>query len=67
MTMMTVKCPTCRRNVEWSERSPYRPFCSERCRLVDLVLLSEQRAIPEDAPPEDLDGGSEAHAPPGKP
>ena len=50
---MTVKCPTCRRSVEWSDASPYRPFCSERCRLVDLgAWFSEQRAIPDDGVPE---------------
>ncbi len=43
-----VKCPTCGRPLEWSEQSPYRPFCSERCRMVDLgAWFSEQRSIPE--------------------
>lgn len=48
-----VKCPTCGRQSEWSEKAPFRPFCSERCRLIDLgAWLSEQRAIPGDnAPP----------------
>lgn len=32
---LTVKCPTCRAPVTW-EGNPYRPFCSERCRLIDL-------------------------------
>ncbi|HEX7418055.1 MAG TPA: DNA gyrase inhibitor YacG [Steroidobacteraceae bacterium] len=42
-----VPCPTCRREIEWSEASPYRPFCSERCRLIDLGgWLSERHAIP---------------------
>jgi uncharacterized protein len=46
-----VKCPTCGRKIEWSERSPFRPFCSERCRLIDLgAWLSEQRAIPGESP-----------------
>jgi len=31
-----VKCPTCDKPVEWSESNPYRPFCSERCKLIDL-------------------------------
>ncbi|MFC3874682.1 DNA gyrase inhibitor YacG [Neisseria musculi] len=31
-----VKCPTCRRANEWSADNPFRPFCSERCRLIDL-------------------------------
>jgi endogenous inhibitor of DNA gyrase (YacG/DUF329 family) len=42
-----VKCPTCRRDVEWSEASQYRPFCSDRCRLIDLgAWLAEQHKIP---------------------
>jgi uncharacterized protein len=49
-----VKCPTCRRDVEWSPASPYRPFCSDRCRLVDLGgWLTEQHKIPDEAAPED--------------
>jgi hypothetical protein len=45
----TVKCPTCRRPVEWSEASAYRPFCSDRCRLIDLgAWFSEQHAIPDE-------------------
>lgn len=32
----TVSCPTCNREVVWDSRSPFRPFCSERCRLIDL-------------------------------
>ena len=44
-----VKCPTCRRPVEWSEQSTYRPFCSDRCRLIDLgAWLTEQHKIPEE-------------------
>ncbi|MEP7243276.1 MAG: DNA gyrase inhibitor YacG [Gammaproteobacteria bacterium] len=47
-----VKCPTCRRETEWSADAPFRPFCSERCRLIDLgAWLSEQRAIPGDPTP----------------
>jgi uncharacterized protein len=45
----TVKCPTCRRPVEWSEASAYRPFCSDRCRLIDLgAWFAEQHAIPDE-------------------
>lgn len=31
-----VKCPTCGQPVVYAETSPFRPFCSERCRLIDL-------------------------------
>jgi endogenous inhibitor of DNA gyrase (YacG/DUF329 family) len=41
-----VRCPTCRREVDWSA-APFRPFCSERCRLIDLgAWLAEARSIP---------------------
>jgi uncharacterized protein len=57
MTRTRVKCPTCGRELEW-DAAPYRPFCSERCRLIDLgAWLSEQRAIPgETTPAQDEDG-----------
>lgn len=42
-----VKCPTCQKQVEWSESSTFRPFCSDRCRLIDLgEWASEKHAIP---------------------
>ena len=42
-----VPCPTCKRDVVWGPDAPYRPFCSERCRLIDLgAWFSGERAIP---------------------
>ncbi len=47
-----VKCPTCGKPLEWSEKSPWRPFCSERCKLIDLgEWASENHRIP--GPPHD--------------
>jgi uncharacterized protein len=61
MTAARVKCPTCGRTIEWSRDNPYRPFCSERCRLIDLgAWLTEQRGIPGDAPPPDDDPSPES-------
>lgn len=34
--MTTVKCPTCQNPVLWQPENRYRPFCSQRCRLIDL-------------------------------
>jgi uncharacterized protein len=31
----TLRCPSCRIPVSW-DGNPHRPFCSERCRLIDL-------------------------------
>ncbi len=49
----SVECPTCHRAVPWTAANPYRPFCSERCRLVDLgAWFSGARAIPDESAPE---------------
>ncbi|MBS1187861.1 MAG: glucocorticoid receptor protein [Burkholderiaceae bacterium] len=50
-----VDCPTCGKKVEWSEKNPYRPFCSERCKQIDLGAWAEEKyAIPA-AEPEEMD------------
>lgn len=33
---MLVKCPTCKRLHKYDVKSPWRPFCSERCKIIDL-------------------------------
>jgi endogenous inhibitor of DNA gyrase (YacG/DUF329 family) len=37
-----VACPTCRKETAW-ENNPHRPFCSERCQLLDLGSWTEGR------------------------
>lgn len=50
-----VACPQCGKEVIWqSEISPYRPFCSERCKLIDLGKWAEgDYSIPLENPSED--------------
>ena len=31
-----VRCPKCNGAIPWSTDNPYRPFCSKRCKLIDL-------------------------------
>lgn len=33
---LKVNCPTCKNDVIWSTDNEFRPFCSERCKLIDL-------------------------------
>jgi endogenous inhibitor of DNA gyrase (YacG/DUF329 family) len=40
-----VKCPTCGQRVEWSEASKFRPFCSERCKMIDLGAWASDRYV----------------------
>jgi uncharacterized protein len=37
-----VKCPTCRCETDW-DNNPHRPFCSDRCQLIDLGGWAEER------------------------
>ncbi len=41
--MAVVQCPTCSADVVWSAASPFRPFCSERCKNVDLGAWASER------------------------
>ncbi len=59
----TVKCPTCGKPVRWEKRSRHRPFCSERCKLIDLgEWASESHRIPgEPLPPHSRDDDTGHH------
>ncbi|MGQ9571229.1 MAG: DNA gyrase inhibitor YacG [Thermodesulfovibrionales bacterium] len=42
---MKIICPTCKKKTTWEE-NPWRPFCSERCKLIDLgKWVSEEYRI----------------------
>ncbi|ABS10068.1 MULTISPECIES: DNA gyrase inhibitor YacG [Shewanella] len=44
---LTVNCPICKAPVEWVPQSAFKPFCSERCKLIDLGdWASEKHVIP---------------------
>ncbi|HEY3243400.1 MAG TPA: DNA gyrase inhibitor YacG [Phycisphaerae bacterium] len=51
--MITFLCPICGKqlSVEQREDAPHRPFCSERCKLVDLGRwLDGTYRIPDETP-----------------
>lgn len=61
-TPTTVPCPTCGKPVPWTPASRWRPFCSERCRLIDLGdWLDEKHRISDEqegySDPGRADGG----------
>ena len=56
--MASLSCPICGKRFD-PERTPSRPFCSERCRQIDLGRwLSEKYAVPDlrEEPEEDNSG-----------
>ena len=48
-----VKCPACGKDVPWLPESRWRPFCSERCRNIDLgAWATEEYRVPVATRPE---------------
>ncbi|HXD33395.1 MAG TPA: DNA gyrase inhibitor YacG [Pyrinomonadaceae bacterium] len=46
-----MKCPTCGKPTEW-ENNRYVPFCSERCKLIDLgAWVNEEYSVPGETAP----------------
>lgn len=43
MASKVVACPQCGAGVEWNPASRFRPFCSERCKLMDLGAWANER------------------------
>lgn len=57
----TVACPTCKKPVRWTSEEKFKPFCSERCKLIDLGdWATEAHKIPG----EEIDDPMEDEEPP---
>ncbi len=55
-----VKCPTCQSAVVWNAESPFRPFCSKKCQMIDFgEWADEEKSIPGAPDMSDSDGWSE--------
>jgi endogenous inhibitor of DNA gyrase (YacG/DUF329 family) len=51
-----VLCPRCGQEVRWTPACPFRPFCSERCKLIDLgEWAAERYRIPLQSDPDSMD------------
>lgn len=57
MTSKTVKCPNCGKKVAWIEQESFKPFCSNRCKLIDFgEWADEKKSIPgESVLPDEID------------
>jgi|TARA_Y100000310_G_scaffold313613_1_gene362161 hypothetical protein len=54
MNSGSVKCPICQKDVIWSPDNEHRPFCSERCKLIDFgEWANGRRSISADADHDD--------------
>ncbi|PIS36851.1 MAG: DNA gyrase inhibitor YacG [Nitrospirae bacterium CG_4_9_14_3_um_filter_53_35] len=63
--MPQVPCPICRKMTDWYD-NPYRPFCSERCKLLDLgAWASEGYRVPGEPVSYEPSGGKDEEEKPG--
>ena len=54
MKQPVVNCPQCGKIVVWNTANRYRPFCSERCKMIDLgQWAAESYRIPENESEQD--------------
>ena len=53
-----VRCPACGGDSIYAPTNPFRPFCSERCKGIDLgAWASESFRVPDEVPPDDIPFG----------
>ena len=54
-TTLSLPCPSCSKTVMMTEEYPFRPFCSKRCRLIDLGEWASEghRIVGGEGEPED--------------
>ena len=53
---MKVACPQCGEKVPYTPDNPHRPFCSERCRMIDLgCWMDGSYAVEGDPTPQETD------------
>lgn len=60
-----IPCPNCGKQASAGKANPWRPFCSRRCKLIDLgEWLAEEHRIPDETIPTEEDLGERWDEPP---
>lgn len=57
----SVNCPSCGTKVDWIKENSHRPFCCERCKLIDFgEWATEKHSIPGPAVFPELEDGEDS-------
>ena len=52
-----VVCPQCSQPSLYAPANVHRPFCSERCKQIDLgAWANESHRVPDESTPDDIEG-----------
>ncbi|CAN5348235.1 hypothetical protein BH18ACI2_BH18ACI2_16540 [soil metagenome] len=58
-----MKCPICEKPITWKD-NPHRPFCSERCQLIDFGhWADEDYGVPSAEAPPSVEGIEQSQLP----
>lgn len=50
-----MKCLICDKQTTWKD-NPFRPFCSERCKLIDFGNWADENySVPAEVPPDGIE------------
>ncbi len=61
ITPRTVSCPRCSTTVAWDAENRYKPFCSERCKMIDLgAWANEEYRVAAVEQEDEVEDGGEA-------
>jgi uncharacterized protein len=60
MALPEVSCPHCGQAVKWLPENRFKPFCSERCRMIDLgAWANEEYRVPTTPPDPEVEGSEQ--------
>ena len=61
MSEIRIKCPHCRKETVLGPENPFRPFCSERCKMIDLgAWANEEYRVAAVEQEDEVEDGSES-------
>lgn len=61
MTNKKIACPNCGVEKKWDTKNEFRPFCSERCKLIDLGdWASEKHRVAGESVNRDTDSSDDS-------
>jgi uncharacterized protein len=61
MAVKTLRCPICGKQVPFDD--PNMPFCSDRCRLIDLGNWASEKYVIPGGSPTELEDADEPESP----